>query len=36
MDMIELLAGSVGIETIVTNVAEMRVRNMDDECRTAH
>ena len=31
MDMIELLAGSVGIETIVTNVAEMRVRNMDDE-----
>ena len=31
MDIIELLAGSVGIETIVTNVAEMRVRNMDDE-----
>ena len=31
MDMIELLAGSVGIETIVTNVAEMRARNMDDE-----
>ena len=31
MDMIELLAGSVGIETIVTNVAEMRIRNMDDQ-----
>lgn len=31
MDMIELLAGSVGIEAIVTNVAEMRIRNMDDQ-----
>ena len=31
MDMIELFAGSVGIEAIVTNVAEMRIRNMDDQ-----
>ena len=31
MDMIELFAGSVGIGAIVTNVAEMRIRNMDDQ-----
>ena len=31
MDMIELFAGNVGIEAIVTNVAEMRIRNMDDQ-----
>ena len=31
MDMIKLFAGSVGIEAIVTNVAEMRIRNMDDQ-----